>query len=188
MQDVLPLDLYRELLADLGRVPEWADRTLHFHFRPTVDLFSRLDPLAAQYFPDRLRGSPLLFQAQVLEVLLNDVNAQLGLQHQIYGQPLSEGLRGVNPGLTRGILQAVPPGDQPARWDADKIYLLSTVPADLPRIAGIISTGQGNVLSHVQLLARNLGIPNVVIAPYLWFWLLPLTAGFCWSPLPPNGT
>jgi hypothetical protein len=33
----------------------------------------------------------------------------------------------------------------------------------LPPVAGILTTGEGNILSHVQLLARNLGIPNVAI-------------------------
>jgi len=169
----LPLDLYRDLLGDLGRAPEWADRTLHFYFRGTVDRFQRLEPLAAQYFPDRLRGSPLLSCAQVLELLRTDLNVQLGLQHQVFGESLGEGVRGANPGLARGILQVVAPGSLPDEWDAEKIYLLPEVPADLPRVAGIISTGQGNVLSHVQLLARNLGIPNIVIAPRLWTKLAP---------------
>src|SRR5205085_1981386 len=31
--------------------------------------------------------------------------------------------------------------------------------------AGILTQGEGNVLSHVQLLARSLGIPNVVLGP-----------------------
>ena len=36
--------------------------------------------------------------------------------------------------------------------------------ADLPPVAGILTAGHGNPLSHVQPLARNLGIPNVAIA------------------------
>ena len=35
--------------------------------------------------------------------------------------------------------------------------------SDLPPIAGILIAGEGNPLSHVQLLARNLGIPNVTV-------------------------
>jgi phosphoenolpyruvate synthase/pyruvate phosphate dikinase len=30
-------------------------------------------------------------------------------------------------------------------------------------VAGILTSGEGNILSHVQLLARNLGIPNVAV-------------------------
>jgi hypothetical protein len=36
--------------------------------------------------------------------------------------------------------------------------------SDLPPVAGILTAGEGNPLSHVQLLARNLGIPNVTVA------------------------
>ncbi len=34
-------------------------------------------------------------------------------------------------------------------------------------MAGILTTGEGNPLSHVQLLARNLGIPNIAIGPQI---------------------
>ena len=39
--------------------------------------------------------------------------------------------------------------------------------SDLPPVAGILTAGAGNPLSHVQLLARNLGIPNVAVDPSL---------------------
>ncbi len=42
---------------------------------------------------------------------------------------------------------------------------LPETPADLEPAAGILTQGEGNVLSHVQLLARALGIPNVVLGP-----------------------
>ena len=43
------------------------------------------------------------------------------------------------------------------------IYLLPETIAELPPVAGILTAGEGNPLSHVQLLARNLGIPNVTV-------------------------
>ena len=46
---------------------------------------------------------------------------------------------------------------------ADGIYVLPETVADLPPLAGILTAGAGNPLSHVQLLARNLGIPNVAV-------------------------
>ena len=46
---------------------------------------------------------------------------------------------------------------------ADGIYLLPETVSDLPPLAGILTAGAGNPLSHVQLLARNLGIPNVAV-------------------------
>ena len=46
---------------------------------------------------------------------------------------------------------------------AGGIYLLPETVSDLPPVAGILTRGEGSSLSHVQLLARNLGIPNVVV-------------------------
>jgi phosphoenolpyruvate synthase/pyruvate phosphate dikinase len=42
---------------------------------------------------------------------------------------------------------------------------LPETPADLEPAAGILTRGEGNVVSHVQLLARALGIPNSVLGP-----------------------
>lgn len=42
---------------------------------------------------------------------------------------------------------------------------LAQTPSELQPVAGILTQGEGNVLSHVQLLARALGIPNVVTGP-----------------------
>ncbi|MDA9982965.1 phosphoenolpyruvate synthase, partial [Gammaproteobacteria bacterium] len=47
------------------------------------------------------------------------------------------------------------------------IYVLPETISDLPPLAGIMTAGEGNPLSHVQLLARNLGIPNVTVAESL---------------------
>ena len=41
--------------------------------------------------------------------------------------------------------------------------MLPETTADLPAVSGILTRGEGSSLSHVQLLARNLGIPNVVV-------------------------
>src|SRR5262249_24041994 len=50
----------------------------------------------------------------------------------------------------------------------DQIVALPETPADLDPAAGNLTQGEGNVLSHVQLLARALGIPNVVIGPSVY--------------------
>ncbi len=72
------------------------------------------------------------------------------------------GLRALNPGIARGKLHVGGAGGG-ARWDGEGIYVLPETVADLPPIGGILTLGEGSSLSHVQLLARNLGIPNVVV-------------------------
>ncbi|MGD9237082.1 MAG: PEP/pyruvate-binding domain-containing protein, partial [Desulfobacterales bacterium] len=122
-----------------------------------------IEPLSQRYIHDRLRGSLLLSYATVLESLIADANRQLGIRNFIFGQPADTGLRGLNPGLARGRLRISPAGKAPAKFDSKGIYVLPSTTEDLPPVAGILTTGEGNILSHVQLLARNLGIPNVAI-------------------------
>lgn len=157
------VDKYREEIRYLGRGPEWAGRTVAFNFGQTVQHFSRLDTMANLYPQDRLRGSPMLFYGLVTDSLTNDANAGAGLEHQVFGQTVGSGLRALNPGLARGVLRI--PGAKEAQGDFDPggIYLLPETIAELPPVAGILTEGEGNSLSHVQLLARNLGIPNVVV-------------------------
>jgi hypothetical protein len=154
-------ETYFAELRYLARVPQWAQRAMEFHFEPTVTLWSDITPLGVHYVPDRLRGSPLLPYTRALDVLLQDANALAGVQQEVFGREVAAGLRALNPGLARGVLLA-PPQD-PAAFRRDGIYLLPSTTPELPRVAGILTRGEGSSLSHVQLLARNLGIPNVVI-------------------------
>jgi len=152
---------YYAALHYLARVPQWAQRALDFQFGPTVQQWLDLTPLASHLIPDRLRGSPLLGFTRVLDTLLADANRMLGVKQFAFGQEIAAGLRGLNPGLARGRLLGAPPAGEDYRKDG--IYLLASTTPELPPIAGILTRGEGNSLSHVQLLARNLGIPNVVV-------------------------
>ncbi len=157
------IDTYREEVAYLGRGPEWAGRTVAFNFGEAVQHFSRLDTVANLYPQDRLRGSPMLFYGAITDSLTNDANAGAGLQHQAFGQKVGSGLRALNPGLARGVLRIPGASEEAGDFDKNGIYLLPETIAELPPVAGILTEGEGNALSHVQLLARNLGIPNVVV-------------------------
>jgi len=151
---------YDAALRYLARVPQWAQRAMEFQFGPTVQRWSLLTPLVHQFVPDRLRGGPLLAYTRVLDGLVQDSNALVGIRHQVFGHEAGSGLRALNPGLRRGVLLR-PPVDGAFRRDG--IYLLPSTTPELPPVAGILTLGEGSSLSHVQLLARNLGIPNVVV-------------------------
>ena len=154
---------YQAVLEYAARVPEWADRNLRFHFSESVEHLERIEPLARRYIHDRLRGSLLLFYSEVLESLMAEAGRQLGVFHDLFGQKLASGVRGLNAGLARGVLREPKKGDDPQNFDPEGIYVLPATTEDLPPVAGIITAGKGNILSHVQLLARNLGIPNVAV-------------------------
>jgi len=148
-------------LGYLDRVPGWARRALGYHFDPTIERWSTITPLAGRYPPDRLRDSPLLPFSRLLDQLRADADAHLGIRHELFGRPTGAGLRPLNPGLRRGTLLEAP--DTAGAFREDGIYLMPSTTPDLPPVAGILTLGEGSSLSHVQLLARNLGIPNVVV-------------------------
>lgn len=154
---------YKTTLEYAARVPEWADRTLRFHFSETVEHIAVIELHIHRYIHDALRGSLLLSYTAILETLLADADQQLGIYNELFGQKMAAGLRGLNPGLARGVLKFPNSDGTPKNFDPKGIYVLPSTIEDLPPVAGIITAGKGNILSHVQLLARNLGIPNVAI-------------------------
>jgi len=165
-QPQLRLAEYRDALSYLERLPLWANARLDYWFGPAIETLARIEPKAHLYKADRLRAAPTLFYANVIDGLRRDADALSGIQHEIFGEEVSGGLYTLNPGLARGVLhdsaQSVDEGG-----DDESIYLVPETAADLPPVSGILTANEGNALSHVQLLARNLGVPNVVVAPQL---------------------
>ena len=156
------LETYRREILYLARAPEWAARRLRFEMSDAVAKFRQLDPLADLYWQDRLRGSPFLFYSAIVDSLAVDAGRLAGVTHKLFGENVGSGLRGLNPGLARGVLEMG--ADLPVTaFSPSGIYLLPETTAELPPVAGILTEGAGSSLSHIQLLARNLGIPNVVV-------------------------
>ena len=158
----ISLETYKATLDYLARVPGWSGQWLRFHFDESKRKLTEIEPLADRVIQDFLRGSPLFFYSNVLDSLLRDANQLVGLRHELFGQDVGAGLRSLNPGLARGKirLKSTEPHQD---FDPQGIYLLPETIAELPPVAGILTAGEGNPLSHVQLLARNLGIPNVTV-------------------------
>ncbi len=157
-QGSVPPERFRAELRHLDRVPLWAGRELAFHFAGAVEHLAAIEPKARHFMPDRLRASPLLVYSALLDGLLREAQARAGIEHTLFDQPVGAGLRSLNPGLARGVLRldARDPGP-------DSIVLLPETTSELPPVAGILTREEGNALSHVQILAGNLGIPNVVV-------------------------
>lgn len=155
------LDVYRGELQELGRAAAWPGRRLSYHFGNAIERIQIIEPLASAYIPDRLRGSVMLFYSDVLDSLAQDADRVGETPHSLFGRQTSTGLRRLNPGIARGMLHT--PEYGAAAGARPAIYLVPETTADLPPVAGILTSEEGNALSHIQLLARNLGIPNVVI-------------------------
>jgi hypothetical protein len=154
---------YKSGLDYAALVPGWATQHLRQHFQSSLDRFVAIEPLVILFPQGQLRGSPLFFYAHLLDNLLRDANQIAGVKRELFGNDVGGGLRGLNAGIARGVLHVVDEHSPPSRFDADGIYLLPETVADLPPVAGILTRGSGNPLSHIQILARNLGIPNVAV-------------------------
>jgi len=159
----LQLDRYLDGLSYLGRVPGWGTQALRMHFFDSMEKLAEIEPLAMLFIQDQLRGSPLLFFSNVLDGLSRDANRLAGVKHGLFGESVGVGFTALNPGMAAGVLHVEPDLSDLENFKSDGIYVLPETVSDLPPVAGILTEGEGNPLSHVQLLARNLGIPNVTV-------------------------
>jgi hypothetical protein len=164
-QPSLQLHDYLEALRYLGRVPGWSSQGLGFHFLPAMNRLAEIESHAELFLQDQLRSSPLLAFSRILDTLARDGDQLAGVNHKLFNEDMGAGFRALNPGLARGVLMARPDMNRVGAFRSDGIYLLPETVAELPPVAGILTAGEGNPLSHVQLLARNLGIPNVAVSP-----------------------
>ena len=163
---VLSVDEYDAGLRYLARVAQWCQRLLEFHFGAVVQHWQKLTPLVQHFVPDRLRDSPLLPFTRILDTLVADANRISGIQHTVFGQHIATGVRALNPGLSRGRLM-LQSSDGKA-LQPDGIYMMESTRHSLTPVAGIITRGEVSSVSHMQLLARNLGIPNLVVVDSLY--------------------
>ena len=166
-QDPVTVARYQQALHYLNRAPGWALQAMRRYFYRPMETLAEIEPLALLFVQDQLRGSPLMIYSQALNLLSRDAGALAGIRHRLFGDDIGAGFTALNPGLARGVLHARPLLDHSEALRQDGIYLLPETVAELPPVAGILTAGEGNPLSHVQLLARNLGIPNVTISPAL---------------------
>ncbi len=159
---------YGEAIHGLRRVPTWSMATVRFTFAEALISYGALEPEALRLVDDILRGSPMLPLATATTSLAGDADRLTGVAHRLFGTRYS-GVLGLNPGIATGRLRVVDGDDGGPEFalDPKEIVVLAKTVSDLTPVAGILTLAEGNLLSHVQLLARNLGIPNVVVSPVL---------------------
>jgi hypothetical protein len=155
---------YRNAVGRLKRAPAWALGTIRFTFAEALVQYVALDPRASRFGDDVLRGSPLWMLGDTLKILSIDVDRLSGSVVELAGQAVGTAVA-LNAGIARGKLRIFASNDEveAANLDPTDIVALPETIAELEPVAGILTLGEGNALSHVQLLARNFGIPNVAI-------------------------
>ncbi len=153
------------LALESGRAAvEWSAAMVRAVYQETVAAYGAFEPLALGFTDDQIRGSIALQLGQSVAVLGNYLTAEQNLTNRVMDLPDQSSIRGLNPGYAMGELVVVGGGSEDIDVSPDKIYLFERSPSDLKPVAGIATVAEGNLVSHVQLLARNLGIPNAALS------------------------
>jgi hypothetical protein len=158
-------EMYTQGVRQLTRVLEWARAGLMAELGAPLLRYQAVEAGARGVLDDQLRGSVMLPLAAVLDRLVTDAERVRGGGHRLLGMPgvSTASLRGENPGLCVGTLQKVSGHADIARLKRTDVALLEDLPPELPPVAGIVTVGAAGSLSHVSLLARNLGIPHATV-------------------------
>ena len=93
-----------------------------------------------------------------------DVSANLPLQRVLQTE-ISKGqdYQVLNVAKTLGRIHVIPKLDDHVEIGFNEILVLDEVPIQLPPVAGIITSKPSTPLSHINLLAKGWGVPNVYI-------------------------
>lgn len=165
----------------------WGTGMVRASYEATMELFSRFEPLAAGFVEERIRASILLSYGDVVDELSDLTTQFMGLSNKVLGISNQNEIRGLNPGFAVGELEVVKGAPEDIAFSTKKIYILQRPPAEMKPVAGIATVSEGNLVSHVQLLARNLGIPNAAISLRNLNALLPFSGKTVFYAVSPRG-
>jgi hypothetical protein len=155
---------YSAAIRDLQRTLEWTRAAIVREFGPVQRHYLVIEPEVAGLIDELLRRSVALHLSRHAEELLADAESVIGRRHAVLGQASSRGVLALNPGLAIAPLEIVEPGTEAgARLDPQRIYVVPETLDSLTPVTGILTLDSGNALSHTQLLAANLGIPNATV-------------------------
>ena len=177
-----------EIVDYARRFVEWGTSMVRTNYYPVINLFTRFEPLASGFLDDRIRSSLLLAQGELAGQLAEISAIASGVNHQVMGIVHQGQIRGLNPGYAFAELAVVSGDPEKVEFSAKKIYIIQRAPVDMKPVAGIVTVSEGNLVSHVQLLARNLGIPNAVISDQNLSELLPYSGNKVFYAVSPGGT
>ncbi len=143
---------------------EWGVGMVKANYQDVVTLYSEFEPLANGFIDDKIRSSVLLLLGKNVGLLGELIAEESGFSNRVLKIADQSEIRGLNPGYALGELVVISGSSEDLNVYSNKIYILERPPADLKPVAGIATVSEGNLVSHVQLMARNLGIPNAVIS------------------------
>lgn len=155
---------YYEASRIFNLANNWVIGSVRYTFAESLLRYTALNSKAAKFAEDIIRGSVMFPYAEVARHISLDAQTNIGIQHLLFNEPATA-LLGLNPGLAIGKLRIVTDEDlsHKVTLSRDEVVVLPQTVSELPPVAGVLTYGEGNLLSHVQMLARNFGIPNVAL-------------------------
>ncbi len=162
--EALTLDQLNQVLQRARSEVEWSASMVKANYTDVVLTYAAFEPLAEGFIDDKIRGSIALHLGLTVGELGNFIANESALTNQVLDLPNQSTVRGLNPGYAFGELVVVGGTSGDIEVSSDKIYAFLRPPSDLKPVAGIATVAEGNLVSHVQLLARNLGIPNAALS------------------------
>ena len=156
-------ELQNFLIASRSIV-EWSTAMVKAVYGEEVGLYTEFEPKAYQFIDDRIRSSIVLDLGKSVSELGNFIAKESSIENNVLDIQGQASIRGLNPGYAYGELVVVQGNVENTNFDKDKIYVFEYPPSSLKPVAGIMTVSEGNLVSHVQLLARNLGIPNAAVS------------------------
>ncbi len=162
--DDMTLGELTKVLQNVRSAVEWSAAMVKANYQEIVDVYTDFEPLAYGFTDDKIRGSVALYLGESVGELGDILAKESELTNKVLDIPNQSTFRGLNSGYASGELVVVAGSPDGIEVDAHKIYIFQRPPADLKPVAGIATVSEGNMVSHVQLLARNLGIPNAALS------------------------
>lgn len=159
----LKLEQLQNYAERANAVVQWGTGMVSGIYKDIIALYAPFEPLTQSFIDDQIRSSALLPLGNAVGRLSDFVSKQSDLTNEVLDLTNQNNISGLNPGVAKGRLVVVE-GNMPESIEKDKIYAFPSAPSDLKPVAGILTVSEGNMVSHVQLLARNLAIPNANIS------------------------
>jgi len=163
-EEQLSLAQLTQILETARSAVEWSAAMVKANYQEVINTFTTFEPKAYGFIDDRIRGSIALHLGKSVGELGDFIANESALTNKVMEIPNQSGFRGLNPGYAFGELVVVDGSSEDIEVSSDKIYIFQRSPSDLKPVGGIATVAEGNLVSHVQLLARNLGIPNAALS------------------------
>jgi hypothetical protein len=161
--DLISLGQLNNYLERISGIMQWGTAMVWSNYKPVISLFREFEPLAEGYYDELVRSSVLLHMGDKLQHLSDIFSGQSGFKNNVFNIASQSLLRGINPGFAAGELVVIKDPFETINYSPNKIYVFRDAPSNLKPVGGILSITEGNPVSHIQLLAKNLGIPSAII-------------------------